>query len=102
MSDNCRSCKAKIEWAITPDGYRIPLDPDPVPDGNIILDYERPEAVTVRPGFLPAAERRLVARTLTKAQLERLRGEALPGLEQRLYKSHYATCPDARRWRRRK
>jgi hypothetical protein len=77
----------------------MPLDPDPVPDGNIVLEYERGEVI---PAGAIAAERRLVARVLTKAALARLSGAALPGLEAKLYKSHYATCPDANRWRKKR
>jgi hypothetical protein len=102
MSDVCKSCGAELEWAITTEGNRIPLDRVPVPDGNIIFDYEATGATTVRPGEAPAVERRLVARVLTKTQLARLRGEALPGLEPRLYKSHFATCPDAAKYRKRR
>jgi hypothetical protein len=88
MSDTCKSCGAELEWARTPDGHRIPLNRVPVPDGNILFDYEQTGA------------RRLVARVLTKAELERIRGDALPGLAPKLYKSHFATCPDAARWKK--
>jgi hypothetical protein len=100
MSDVCKSCGAELEWAITTEGHRIPLDKVPVPDGNIVFDYEPGGATTVLPGQVPVTERHLVARVLTKPQLERLRGEALPGLEVRLYKSHFATCPDAKNFRK--
>ncbi|MCK9250043.1 MAG: hypothetical protein M0P31_13850 [Solirubrobacteraceae bacterium] len=33
----CRSCGAPIRWGITQSGRRIPLDPDPTPDGNVRL-----------------------------------------------------------------
>jgi hypothetical protein len=33
----CRACPAKILWAKTERGKPIPLDPDPVPDGNIVV-----------------------------------------------------------------
>ena len=33
----CRACPAKILWAKTERGNSIPLDPDPVPDGNIVV-----------------------------------------------------------------
>jgi hypothetical protein len=97
----CKSCGAELEWAITTEGHRIPLDRVPVPDGNIIFDYAEPTgAVEVQPGQAPAVERRLVARVLNAKQLERLRGDALPGLTPKLYKSHFATCPDAARYRK--
>lgn len=97
----CKSCGAELEWARTTEGHSIPLDRVPVPDGNIIFDYEPTGAVDV-----PACsseqrpERRLVARVLTAVQLERMRADALPGLTPKLYKSHFATCPDAAKYRK--
>jgi hypothetical protein len=32
---NCRSCEAPIVWAKTANNRRMPLDPEPVPDGNV-------------------------------------------------------------------
>jgi hypothetical protein len=37
MADRCRSCLAPIKWAKTIRDRRIPLDPNPSPDGNIEL-----------------------------------------------------------------
>lgn len=33
----CRSCNAEIRWERTAAGKRIPLDPEPVPDGNLFI-----------------------------------------------------------------
>jgi len=33
----CTSCMAPILWASTEKGKAIPLDRDPVPDGNLVL-----------------------------------------------------------------
>jgi hypothetical protein len=33
----CRGCHKPIRWAKTEHGKNIPLDPDPVPDGNIVV-----------------------------------------------------------------
>ena len=33
----CRSCGAAIVWAKTTTGKSMPLDAEPVPDGNIVL-----------------------------------------------------------------
>ena len=77
MSDEnkCRSCGQKILWAITPANKRMPLDPTPVPDGNIVLvtrgEFLSPLAVTGASGS-PR------------------------------YKSHFATCPNAAQHRRKK
>ncbi len=45
----CRSCRAPIRWERTPNGKRIPLDPEPVPSGNIVIN-EIGLAVVVKPG----------------------------------------------------
>jgi hypothetical protein len=38
----CKSCAAPITWAITAaKGNRMPLDPDPVPDGNVWIVEHR-------------------------------------------------------------
>ena len=41
VHDRCRSCRRPILWAETEKGRRIPIDPQPVTDGNIVL-HERP------------------------------------------------------------
>ena len=33
----CRSCNAPIEWRRTLSGTRIPIDPSPVENGNVVL-----------------------------------------------------------------
>jgi hypothetical protein len=99
--NSCKSCGAELEWAVTTDGHRIPLDRVPVPDGNIIFDYMPTGVVDVPANSSEQRpERRLVARVLSAKQLERLRADALPGLTPKLYKSHFATCPDAARYRK--
>jgi len=77
----CRSCNAPIVWAVSAaKGNRMPLDPDPVPDGNVWI-IERPEhgapivGVTLHHDDLPEG-------TLT-------------------YVSHFVTCRDADKWRKR-
>lgn len=79
----CRSCGAPILWAFTEKGRRIPLDRNPVPDGNIEISDPTDGPITSRvvsgqgtlsPGLFPATR----------------------------YKSHFATCEFAKRHRRRK
>lgn len=41
----CRSCRARIRWVSTTHGRSMPIDPDPVPDGNLILTYPSPGSV---------------------------------------------------------
>lgn len=71
----CRSCGAEIFWAETAGGKRMPVDADPVPDGNVIVE-DRPgdglRATVLEPGALMLDD---------------------PGLPR--YVSHFATCPNA-------
>lgn len=67
----CQSCGAEIRWAETPGGKWIPLDAEPVSDGNVVVRETDgvPEAV-------------VVAKTAGR------------------YVSHFATCPNAKGHRR--
>lgn len=65
-------------WAETEKGRRIPIDPEPVSDGNIVLHH--------RSNFQPPLA--LVRFSVpTKAETR--------------YKSHFATCPNAAKHRKR-
>ena len=75
MKTECRSCRAPIEWKKTLSGKSIPLDLEPVPDGNIVLTDGD------------------VAETLGPLELELL------DPDRARYVSHFATCPDADQWR---
>ena len=78
MNDLCRSCRAKIVWAETLKGKRIPLDAKPSEQGNIMLH----ERGTHRPPL---------ALIVSKEQRE--------GTQLRLFTSHFVTCPHADKWR---
>lgn len=80
MSAACDSCGARIRWVHTSTGKAMPVDDLPTEDGNVVL---------VKPDGGP-----LVARVITK-------GEHVDALTAR-FKSHFATCPDAAKHRRRK
>lgn len=74
----CRSCPQQIRWAITAKGKRIPLDPDPFDDGNVTLELVAGvwhATVHGDPASIPADAKRFI--------------------------SHFATCPNAGRHRRR-
>jgi hypothetical protein len=71
----CRTCRAPIVWVVTAaSGTSMPVDPDPVPDGNLeLIDAgpgQQPRAVVVDPGQL-----------------------SLDGAPR--YVSHFVTCPQA-------
>ena len=71
---SCRSCDAAIEWVTWADsGKAIPLDRGPAPSGNLAAVAGKVHRYT--------------------AEDERL------GRERRV--SHFATCPDAPRWKKR-
>jgi hypothetical protein len=77
--DNCRSCNAQIVWAVAEQSLRsLPVDPQPVKNGNIRLIR--------RDGKAP------LARSLTVEQRSRSGGP--------LYQAHFASCPYADKHRR--
>lgn len=73
----CRSCNAPIIWAPTSAGRKMPLDAEPVTDGNVKITEDG------------------IAHVLSDHDLvvERMMGEPL-------FKSHFATCGQAGQWRR--
>lgn len=68
--NSCRSCGAPVRWVRTEAGRRMPINPDPDPAGNLVLDVTG-LAVQVDP-------------TATGPK----------------YTSHFATCPEAARHRK--
>ncbi len=72
-ASHCRSCGAPIIWAETVNGRRMPLDEDPDPDGKFVLDETREPPLAT---FAPTD----------------------PGER---FQSHFATCPDSDKHRRR-
>lgn len=73
----CRSCHAPIVWGVTRNGTPMPLDAEPTPDGNVLLQGK-------------------VADVLGPLELVAHDREARP-----LRMPHHATCPDASMWMRR-
>lgn len=71
----CGLCPARVVWAVTEVGERMPVDADPYPGGMLLLGW-RGEVLRSR-----------VA----------LRADRVPG---QMYRSHLASCPAAA-WRRR-
>lgn len=74
----CASCKSPIFWAQLPSGKSMPVDAEPVPDGNVLLFHTSKGSI--------------------RAQVLR-RGEAAPTGQPRRT-SHFQTCPNANQHRR--
>jgi hypothetical protein len=72
----CRSCGQKVQWVMTEKGRRMPVDLQPVYAGNIILKD--------RSGNVPLAI------------------YVKPDPQFKRYISHFATCPSADKWRKKK
>lgn len=80
----CDSCGAEIFFAVnTTTGSRMPIDPEPRADGNVII-VGNPRSITDR-------------LSLTAEVLGPL--EALAHAGEELYVSHFVTCPDAESWK---
>ena len=71
----CSSCHARVTWAWTEKGSRIPLDIEEVPGGNLMY-------VVGRPGGTPT-----VRYVQSEPDVLRLR-------------SHFASCPNAKQHRK--
>lgn len=86
---NCRKCDAPVKMIPTLAGWEktpptiMPIDFEPVPDGNVIILPAEPVAA------IPPR-----AKTLKKGEAETLPEGTLR------YKSHFATCPFAKDFRR--
>ena len=85
--DRCASCGEEIIWTRTKNGKAMPVNLRPVDDGTILLKHmvqgEPPDAHCVgkdERGFLE----------------KQSRNQPL-----RLFKSHFSTCPDSEKWRKR-
>lgn len=76
--EQCGTCHAEIIWAVTTKAKRMPVDKDIHAQGNVLL--------ADRGGSTP------LAKVLTVAQQF--------GMQGKLRRSHFATCPDANKHRR--
>ena len=83
MSEVCASCKAPIRWAITAGGHPMPIDPNPVTDGNLRLEHGRGGGHAGMP------------RVTVVPPAQRVDGEWL-------YVAHFRTCPYADQHRKRR
>jgi len=79
-SSNCRSCGSPIRWCITAaNRKRMPVDVDPVDDGNIWIDHTEQGTPIIQ-----------VA----------LNASGVPASVPLRYQSHYVSCPQADAWRK--
>jgi hypothetical protein len=78
MLEPCGTCYRLIIWAVTTRGKDMPVNPDPVPGGNIALDE--------RPGVAPLARVLTVTQQFGRTNLRT---------------SHFVDCPQAPKWRKR-
>ncbi len=77
VRDECESCHEPIIWAVTTNAKRMPVDFEPSTGGNVAL----------RPGApAPIADVLSVTRQFGRTDLRT---------------SHFATCVDAKTWRKR-
>lgn len=79
MSANCRSCNAAVIWTVTKSGKKMPVDAKPDPDGQLCV-WRNDSGVHSRhqddaPQFVQDRPSR--------------------------FTSHFATCPNAQKHRRR-
>lgn len=102
----CRSCQKLVRFVHTRAGKWIPLDPDPVPDGSIVSGWDG------HPRFLKRDIRQCRVCGCTELDAcpdARIAGggcswveqdlcSSCVGKEPRRYVSHFATCPDRKRF----
>lgn len=74
----CSSCGQRIVWVKTEAGKQMPVDPEPVSGGNLLLEA------------LDGIDREWTAVVV----------QAIPGVP--MYRSHFASCPQAAEHRKRK
>lgn len=75
----CRACGRDVEWVETNLGRKMPLDPDPDRDGNVV---------------------KLGTTNAQGAPIVRVLRKDDPRVPGRMYRSHFQTCPKADQFRR--
>lgn len=90
----CRSCHAAIWFGLTAKGKRMPLDPAPVDDGNVVMDWL--EQVMDQ---MAGANESGPGKALPHVRVLR-KGEAVDADVPR-YLAHFVRCPAADRFRNR-
>ena len=80
----CRSCNARIVWATTTKGNRMPVDVEETVGGNVLLEFD------------PRTSKVTATVHDTNAVVMAL------GENQSVHVSHFVTCPGAKTHRRRR
>lgn len=75
MSDRCKSCQAPIRFVVMTTGGTMPLDYDPMPEGNIVIGED--------------------------GRGEVLSGGIFDATEGPRYRSHFVSCPASAKFRKR-
>ena len=79
----CKSCHKTIWWTVTTNGTKMPIDAHTYPDGNVTIKSDG------RGGYIATVHGPLFLDALDRQEPEPNR-----------FKSHFATCPDAAKFRR--
>lgn len=88
----CSSCGAEIYWCIsTTSGTAVPIDADPVENGNVLLSVASRDCVV-------GEARRVIFKGELLARVLKKDDEVTPG--RRRYVSHFATCPNSKAHRK--
>jgi len=87
----CSTCKAPVFFAETEDGKAMPVDRDPVPNGNLEIEHPADPRDAPRVYVLDAQGGRYV---------EGPGGSRMRTSPFIRYRSHFATCPDAAKHRK--
>jgi len=99
MTPSCRSCGAPILWARSTRGRMVPLDREPVADGTIILGADDVAFVLGPAGYHSHfATGTIILGADDVAFVLGPADEPIAGTPR--YHSHFATCPDADKYRR--
>lgn len=85
-TEACRSCGARVIWSITEQAKAMPVDADPSQAGTLALEWR--DRGSGLPGGAPPLAR------VVKPELRFGRTD--------LRTSHFATCPHAGEWRKKR
>ncbi|MGB3708943.1 hypothetical protein [Gordonia sp. (in: high G+C Gram-positive bacteria)] len=76
----CRSCGQPVIWATTDKGKAMPINPGPDAQGNVALHRDKAG--------------------ITAVVVPNIKAKAMRSAGQKLYLSHFGSCPHADRWRK--